>query len=111
MPNHIPSARREQVKKRDGDRCVRCRGKGAEWHHRRSRSVRDEHQHCSCNGVWLCNTCHRWAHAHPFDARRDGLIVSRHVSVPASQPVTTWFGPASLDCEGGFGLVKEEEHG
>jgi hypothetical protein len=86
MSKSIPSGQRSLVKVRDNWCCVRCGMPGAEWHHRRSRSVRDDHQHCTCNGIWLCSTCHVWAHAHPFEARNTGLIVSRH-SMPGDEPV------------------------
>ena len=100
MSNPIPTTKRLKVKVRERHRCLRCGGRGAEWHHRRSRSVRDEHQHCTCNGVWLCNTCHAWAHKHPFEARAVGLIVSRH-SLPFQVPVTcVRRGVILLDCEG-----------
>jgi hypothetical protein len=56
---------------------------GEDWHHRRSRSVRDEHTHCPCNGITLCGPGnnhgdHGWAHSNPFEARAQGLIISRH---------------------------------
>lgn len=78
------------VRTRDFSRCVRCKtplASGAgEWHHRRSRSVRDECQHASCNGILLCGTCHAWVHAHPFAARAKGWIVSRFAK-PCEVPV------------------------
>lgn len=88
----IPNASRIIVRGRDLHRCCRClapvpAGAG-HWHHRRSRSVRDEHQHAPCNGVWLCATCHTWVHGHPFEARRVGFIVSRY-SIPCETPVFT----------------------
>lgn len=66
---------------------------GAEQHHRRSRSIRDRHTHCTCNLITLCgrgNTdgCHGWVHSHPFEARRLGWIVSRHTD-PTPVPVLT----------------------
>lgn len=35
----------------------------------------DEHRHCACNGVWLCATCHSWAHNRPLRAKAEGYIV------------------------------------
>lgn len=100
--NAIPSMQRVKVKVRDSRRCVRCGGQGAEWHHRRSKSVRDEHRHCTCNGVWLCTDCHQWVHSHPFEARGSGFIVSRHTPVPGTEPVQCVLrGLIVLDCEGG----------
>jgi hypothetical protein len=76
------------VRGRDFNTCVRCRARisTGEWHHRRSRSVVDEHQHAPCNGLWLCSTCHAWVHAHPFEARAMGWIVSRYM-IPCEMPV------------------------
>lgn len=64
--------------------------------------MRDDHTHCTCNGVWLCATCHSWAHAHPFDARGTGFIVPRHVSDPGSIPVEAHYGSLLLECDGKF---------
>lgn len=83
---------------------MRCRVQvfGTAWHHRRSRSVRDDHQHCPCNGITLCATCHAWVHAHPLDARRGGWIVSRAEPTPWKVPCKAeadhWM---NLDCFGG----------
>jgi hypothetical protein len=87
---------------RQARRCLRCGTPGSDWHHRRGRSVKDAHQHCPCNGVLLCKSCHDWAHAHPFDARRVGFIVSRSEPEPGRAPVRTYHGVIVLDCVGGF---------
>lgn len=82
---------------------------GEAYHHRRSRSVRDEHTHCTCNGVTLCTTCHEWVHAHPFEAKTVGLIVSRHKE-PSRVPMdTSTYGPVLLNCDGSVHLTIEEE--
>lgn len=95
------------MKAREHHRCCRCgvpapRG---QWHHRRTRSVIDSHTHCSCNGVWLCATCHRWVHANPVKAREDGFIVSRFTLEPASRPVSTVWGVRWHTCDGTFLFV------
>jgi 5-methylcytosine-specific restriction protein A len=84
----IPSAARSKVKERDRNRCARCGMPTAtgEWHHRRSRSVRDDLTHSPANGVNLCKTCHGWVHANPFEARGTGFIVSRY-SDPSEEPI------------------------
>jgi hypothetical protein len=64
--------------------------------------VSDEHQHCSCNGIWLCARCHEWVHAHPFEAKAKGWIVSRHQPLPGSVATVAYFGSIVLDCAGGF---------
>lgn len=69
----------------------------------------DRHRHCACNGVWLCGTCHRWVHAHPFIARSVGLIISRHVPEPGTQPTTTNYGTVRFSCDGGYLFAVEEE--
>jgi 5-methylcytosine-specific restriction protein A len=104
MAGEIPTASRQQVRRRDGNRCFRC---GAptlhgEWHHRRSRSIRDEHTHHPCNGILLCGTCHRWVHAHPLLARISGWIVSRHTALPGDVAAVSHRGSLFLKCDGMF---------
>lgn len=100
VSNEIPASSRQIVKARARGRCERCNGVGAEWHHRRTRSVRDDHRHCPCNGVLLCSGCHQWVHAHPFEARQAGWIVSRHTVQPGLHPVHTLWGVRWHDCDG-----------
>lgn len=109
MTASIPQRSRNLVKGRDFGRCIRCAGRGTAWHHRRSRSVVDEHTHCPCNGVWLCKTCHDWVHAHPFEARTAGWIVSRHVEQPSDEPVDSHFGTLLLMCDGLFVFTTRKE--
>lgn len=116
MSNPIPPLQREQVKRREVGRCFRCGGPAqrGHWHHRRSRSVPGQHQHCACNGVWLCGTCHEWAHAHPFEAKAEGIIVSRYVEEPGTVVAQAYYGPILLNCAGSFELppeVEEEKDG
>lgn len=100
----IPERSRFLVRSRDRSRCARCAvpAPNGEWHHRRSRSVRDSHTHCACNGVWLCSTCHRWAHANPTEAKATGFILPRSVTemwtMPFKHPLD-WRVP---DCGGGW---------
>lgn len=97
----IPASSRALVNTRDEWRCVRCNMPGNEWHHRRGRAVDDEHQHCACNGIVLCATCHRWVHSHPLIARIMGWIVSRAVRAPGTVPVSTQqHGWVLLSCDG-----------
>lgn len=96
----------EQVRVRDLFRCVRCGVSTTEgaWHHRRSKAVRDEHTHCSCNGVWLDHLCHAAVHRTGFTSRALGLIVARNgLLMPAQAPVlTAQHGWVLLDCQGGY---------
>jgi hypothetical protein len=101
--SHIPLKSREAVKQRAMGRCERCGGPGSQWHHRRGRSVKDLHRHCPCNGVWLCPTCHTWAHAHPEEAREEGFIVSRAESSPGRWGLAHYQGRfVRPDCQGGW---------
>lgn len=63
----------------------------------------DAHTHCPCNGVWLCATCHSWAHAHPEAARKTGWIVSRY-DTPGTVPVMTPWGLRTHHCDGTFSV-------
>jgi hypothetical protein len=112
MPNPIPARSRILVRARDFFRCVRC-GCGVpagvgHWHHRRGKSVRDDHTHEGCNGIWLCSACHTWVHANPLLARLSGWIVSRH-SNPCTVPVVAaQHGRVLLDHFGGVTPTEEE---
>lgn len=97
----IPTAARLLVTERDMHRCCRCGMPTAgQFHHRRGRAVIDDHTHCPCNGVYLCQTCHTWAHGHPIEAKQAGLIVSRYVQFPGSIAVVTPWGTRLHDCDG-----------
>jgi hypothetical protein len=96
----IPTLSRDLVSLRDGSRCVRCGGFGYHWHHRRSRRVADEHQHCPCVGIMLCATCHRWVHQHPREAMAEGLIVSTFEVAPWTVPVHGLSGWMLTACDG-----------
>jgi hypothetical protein len=103
MGNDVPLSVRTSVRQRAHHRCERCQvptPHGA-IHHRRSRSVRDQHTHCQCNCVYLCHTCHRDVHAHPFNSSKDGWIVSRHVLEPTAVSLHSPTGEWVLDCTGG----------
>lgn len=96
----IPERSRRLVKERERFRCARCGGPGSQWHHRRGRAVRGDHQHCACNGVWLCHECHRWAHDYPDEARRDGWIVTRDEEFPWMVPTLRFGQWWAQNCEG-----------
>lgn len=103
--SRIPTAARHAVRQRDLVRCARCGSNATvgQWHHRRSRWVRDEHTHHPCNGLWLCADCHSWCHHNPTEAKASGWIVSRYVAEPGSVPVHhgVW-GWVLLECNSDF---------
>jgi hypothetical protein len=104
--NAIPTADRMAVRGRDRDACQRCAGPGTDWHHRRRRRVKSSHyQHCRCNGVLLCRTCHDWAHSNPAAAREGGFIVSAYDDQPYLQPIKTFMGWVLFKCDGGVEFV------
>lgn len=107
--NPIPLRSRVLVETREQDRCLRCGMRGSEWHHRRKRSIKDEHQHCSCNGVLLCKTCHVWAHAHPVEAKVKGFIVTQFSNTPSAWEVQAWHGPVGLSCVGTYAAALPAE--
>jgi hypothetical protein len=105
--NPIPTRSRTIVTARDNGHCVRCGGRGNEWHHRRRRGVKDEHTHAACNGITLCTTCHGWVHANPTTAKGMGWVVSAHGD-PHEEPVYTFlYGWALLNHDGTLHLVGE----
>lgn len=106
----MTSLQYESVRVREKWRCLRCNAptKEGAWHHRRGKAVRDEHTHCSCNGVWLCTPCHLAVHAQPLLARNSGFIVSRVSQImPADVPVSpVWMQvPVKLTCLGTYAPV------
>jgi hypothetical protein len=115
----IPASSRVIVRGRDQQRCVVCAMRAMDWHHRRTRRVRDEHTHCPCNGITLCGRGnatgdHGWVHGNPFEARAQGLIISRYETrMPHEVPV---YLPASggwvlLNCDGSMTETDEPEEG
>lgn len=109
---HIPTSSRLAVKERSLGRCERCGGPGAQWHHRRSRSVVEQHRHCPCNGIWMCPTCHAWAHRHPTLAQDEGLIVPRYVTSPRDwgRGFVHYQGRrVRPECDGTLSTVETEE--
>ena len=105
----IPPESRELVFTRDHGLCARCFMPGQEWHHRRSRRVRGPHQHCPCNGVLLCQFCHRWAHNHPEEAQERGFIVSIYEDHPASVPQRRPDGWWITLCDGGGVALRDAQ--
>lgn len=98
--NPIPQESRDLVFARDGYRCVRCGGAASDWHHRRKRSVADEHQHCACVGIATCRKCHSYIHAHPTESTEKGWIVTQWEKEPWKMPVKTPKGMVVTTCDG-----------
>lgn len=106
MSKAIPTRQRRIVAERDNMQCQRCGVRGSDWHHRRRRAVKTHYQHCSCNGVWLCRTCHDWAHRNPEEARERGFIVSAYEDEPYSVPISTFRGRLLLHCDGSIAFAE-----
>lgn len=84
--------------KRDGGQCARC---WSTWrlhlHHRRIKGIGGDprpHTDCACDGVTLCERCHKWVHEEGrAEAEATGYIVSRSQPFPGS--VSILIGAAS----------------
>lgn len=67
-------------------------------------------RHCPCNGLWLCPSCHRWAHANPYAAIDEGLIIPRYAQDPGGWSVQHYQGRRIwLACDGTFEAVSKLE--
>jgi hypothetical protein len=78
---------------RDFGLCNYCAMNGYEVHHRRSRRVADDHQHCLCNLLLMCRTCHAGAHVSDnARARLEGYIVTQWEKEPMWVPMITIVG-------------------
>ena len=74
-----------EVRERDGFCCARCgQGGSLHVHHRVPRSQGG--MDIAANLITLCHACHRYVHAHPYGARREGLLLRRDRD-PAVVPV------------------------
>lgn len=108
----IPAKARALVKQREHHRCCRCGvpAPTGQWHHRRRRNVIDTHRHCTCNGVWLCPTCHAWVHSNVILSVAAGFIVSAWIGEPGEIMVRSAWGDRYHDCEGTyrFPLVQSD---
>lgn len=91
--NPIPTSVRVAVDKRDQRQCIRCGAPGREIHHRQRRR---EGGHGLENCILLCLQDHRWAHAHPSEARQAGFIVSAHVTDIEAVPIEAYYGRVLL---------------
>lgn len=109
--NGIPLTSRAKVRERETERCARCYGRGAQWHHRRSRRVVRPHRHCPCNGIWLCPTCHRYLHSNPVSARNLGFILEQWEDNPYELPILTWWGWRYHLCDGTYEWVMPAPDG
>lgn len=82
-----------ELVRRDGDRCWFCglpfRGDAARHHRMRRREGGDR----LANVILLHTACHQEVHAHPYDSRQGGLIVSVHddlLQAPAEHARRGW---------------------
>jgi hypothetical protein len=61
--------------------------------------------------VFLHQKCHRWVHAHPFQAKGVGFIVSRYQPEPGTVPMVTPWGTRALACDGTYTTIQLTEEG
>lgn len=105
----------EIVDQRDGRSCARC-GKslytvyGAR-HHRKLRSQASKaEKHTASNLIDVCETCHRWIHAHPAESYERGYLIHSYES-PEDVPIYhKRYGWVMLDNNGGVSPVLRNEH-
>jgi hypothetical protein len=95
----IPTAARTKVHQRERFLCIRCRGWGAEIHHRQRRRTGG---HGLENLILLCKRDHDWAHSHPAQAKAEGLIVSSFTNNIEEVPIQTWHGEVRLTKQGTY---------
>lgn len=101
--SQIPTKNRELCRDRFNGQCARCGMHGAQAHHRQRRR---EGGHAVGILVWLCPTCHAWAHSNPTDAQADGYIISVHEKDATTVPIRTFVGLVRFDNEGGYDFAQ-----
>jgi hypothetical protein len=86
-PNEFPETVKAAIRRRSGNMCEFrssvCTGKATVFHHRKRRESGDNRE---VNGLHGCDSCHKYAHAHPVMARLMGWIVYSTLD-PADVPV------------------------
>lgn len=86
-PNEFPDETKQFVRRRSGGRCEAqtrvCTGEAAHFHHRKSRSSKDQR---AVNALHLCSACHAHIHANVAKSRMCGWIVPSWAD-PAEVPV------------------------
>ena len=82
---------RQAVLCRAGWRCERCGGLPVDaLHHRAPRGMGGtsrEWVNQPANGVALCRACHEWVHAHPYEARQSGWLLSKWGGMADATPI------------------------
>lgn len=109
MADQIPKANQQIVQGRAFGRCERCLTAtlSGDHHHRRVRGMggsKAPDRHDPSNLVWLCRSCHNWAHGNPVVATAAGFIVPRSSGTrPLDVPITDLAGHTRyLDNEGQY---------
>jgi 5-methylcytosine-specific restriction endonuclease McrA len=115
MSDQIPKANRQIVQGRAFGRCERCLKATlcGDHHHRRVRGMggsKASDRHDPSNLVWLCRSCHDWAHDNPQESTAAGFIVPRSSgNSPLQVPITDLAGQTRfLDNRGQY-LLNEPE--
>ena len=103
----IPERNRKLAIDRFRGQCARCGLPGTDVHHRQRRR---EAGHAVWNLVWLCRTCHSWAHANPTAAKSVGLIIAPWSDTTEFDliPIYTYSGWVTFDNEGNYERWKFE---
>jgi len=98
------------VRRRSGDSCERCTGRGEQIHHRCPRQMGGS-KHTSwindpSNLVHLCGDCHRVVESNRREAIADGWLIPRARADrehPSTIPIVDVFGQVwSIDDDGNF---------
>lgn len=101
----IPTKARELVRERQNGQCARCGVLYSDLHHRQRRR---EAGHAVGILVGLCRNDHRWAHANPSAAKRDGYIIDPHENDPQSVPLKSFMGWVLFDDDGNVTFTEEK---
>lgn len=103
MSNEIPTKAREIVRERQNGQCARCGMPYSDLHHRQRRR---EAGHAVGILVGLCRTDHKWAHANPSAAKRDGYIIDPHEADPTSVALKSFMGWVLFDNDGNVTFIE-----
>lgn len=103
---------RQVVMERSGWRCERCLSLPVDAvHHRRPKGMGGTDVawvEQPANLVALCRGCHEWVHAHPYEARQSGWLLSKWSGMADSSPITDLSGVTVWLTDDGSRLTRAE---